>query len=180
MIEIAAAVLVWLGASSIVLADGRRGLALGLGLATAGLAGLAWQAGEGVAVLALAAGGAAAAYRRLGAGPDAWRMMPPGSTPRLVLCIAAGIVALWFAATVTTGSGAALRFGVLAVVVLMAVRVVTSRHPAIVLTAVACLALAIAPAAGLGTGSPDAIVLIAGGLIAFGTMLVRETDPEAA
>ena len=30
-------------------------------------------------------------------GPKGWAMMPPGSTPRLVLAIGAGLVALWIA-----------------------------------------------------------------------------------
>ncbi len=43
MIEVAAGFVAWLGASMVVLADGRRGLALGVAIATLGLAVLVLQ-----------------------------------------------------------------------------------------------------------------------------------------
>ena len=180
MIEIAAATAAWLGACLIVLADGRYGLACGLGLATAGMSALAWQSGAGVGVAALAAGGAAASYQRLRRGPDGWRLMPPGSTPRLVLCIVAGLIGLWFAATVTSGSGSPLRFASLAVIGMLGVRVVTSQESEVVLSAVGCLALAVAVAAGLESGTLGPAACIAAGVVAAGAGLARRTRPKAA
>src|SRR5207237_8346483 len=81
-----AAFAAWLGASLVVLGDGRRALAFGVFLAAAGMTVIAWQSAGPVAAAAIATGGALAAVRRFGSGPAGWRIMPPGSTPRLVLC----------------------------------------------------------------------------------------------
>src|SRR2546429_7317499 len=101
--------------SLIVLADGRRSLALGAALATTGVALVVFQGAGLIDAGALALGGAVMVVRRLTDGPVGWQLMPPGSTPRLVLCIAAGLLALWIAFSVTTGAGAALRFAVMTV-----------------------------------------------------------------
>src|SRR5438477_12215355 len=96
--------------SVVVLADGRRGLALGIVLVTAGLAVIVFQGAGPIAAGALGVGGAAAALRRLTHGPSGWRVMPPGSTPRVVLCVAAGILVLWISFSATTAGDGALRF----------------------------------------------------------------------
>lgn len=127
MIAVAAAFLAWLGASLVVLSDGRRGLALGLAALTIGLAVLAWPAAMAVGAVAITAGGLIAAGQCLRSGPATWEIMPAGSTARLILCIASGLVALWVAAAVTTGTGAPLRFAVLVVLVLMGARMLMSR-----------------------------------------------------
>ena len=178
MIAAVAAFLGWLGVSIIVLADGRRGLAVGLAVATTGLAAIAWQEGDGVAALIVMGGGAAAAVLRYRAGPGGWVVMPPGSTPRLILCVAGGLVALWFAASVTIGPDGATRFAVLSVVGLSGARIVSSREPSSVVTAVATLALAAAVATRLGAGSPGLVPYVAAALIAAGALLlpVRVAD----
>ena len=153
MAEAAGAFLAWLGMSVVVLADGRRGLALGIVLATAGLAVIAFQGAGPIAAAALGVGGAAAALTRLTHGPSGWRVMPPGSTPRLVLCVAAGILALWIAFSATTGGDGALRFAILMVLGLGVARVLTSDEPSTLLTAVALLALGVAATAGIGSVS---------------------------
>ena len=116
MIGAVSALVAWLGVSIIVLADGRRGLAVGLGTASAGLAAIAWHDGDGAAALVVLAGGVAAALLRARTGPEGWALMPPGSTPRLLLCVAGGLVALWFAASVTIGPDGATRFAALSVI----------------------------------------------------------------
>jgi hypothetical protein len=163
-----AAFLAWLGASMIVLADGRRGLALGLAAATAGLAGIAWQDGDGPAGVLVLLGGAMATFQRYRAGPGGWVVMPPGSTPRLILCVAGGLVALWFAASVTVGPDGATRFAVLCVAGLSGVRIVSSREPSTVVTAVAALAIAVAVATHFAGGSPGRMPYIAAALVAAG------------
>ncbi|TMF19680.1 MAG: hypothetical protein E6I35_03105 [Chloroflexi bacterium] len=92
MFEAGAALVAWLGMSLIVLADGRRSLALGAALATTGVALVVFQGAGLIDAGALALGGAVMVVRRLTDGPVGWQLMPPGSTPRLVLCIAAGLL----------------------------------------------------------------------------------------
>lgn len=169
MLEAGAAFVAWLGMSIVVLADGRRGLALGAALASAGLALVALQGVGLIDAGALALGGAVMVARRLNNGPGGWQLMPPGSTPRLVLCIAAGLVALWIAFSVTTGAGAALRFAVMPVVGLSGARVLSSHEPAVLLTAVGLLALAVAAIAGMGETAPDPWPYFAAALVAAGS-----------
>lgn len=169
---ITAAVLAWLGASLGVLADGRRGLALGLAMVAIGLAALEWGAGQTVGALAVAAGGMIGSFQCWRSGPTTWGIMPAGSTPRLVQCIATGLLALWVSASVTNGPGAPLRFAVLAVPVLMAARVLATRDAAVVLTAIASFAMALAVAPSVGTTSPGLAPEIIGGLIAAGVMFM--------
>jgi hypothetical protein len=174
----AAAFAAWLGAAIIVLSDGRRGLALGLGLTTIGFAVLAWIGGDMPAAAAILVGGSFASIQRLRTGPDVWGVMPPGSTPRLVLSIGAGLVALWIATSVMTGPGAQLRFAALSVLGLMAARIVTRSEIAGVLTALAALALCVAMAAGISDTSPGPAPYFMAALIAIvaSVIKVRETS----
>jgi hypothetical protein len=167
-----AAFLAWLGVSIIVLADGRRGLAVGLGTAAAGLAAIAWHDGEGTAALIVLGGGVAAALLRSRTGPEGWSLMPAGSTPRLVLCVAGGLVALWFAASVTIGPDGATRFAALCVIGMSGARIVSSRERSSALTAVAALALATAVATHLGEGSPGLAPYVAAAAIAVVVLLL--------
>lgn len=158
----------WLGASVIVLADGRRGLALGLGLATVGLSAIAWQSAGFVEGAVLFAGGGIAAVVRLRSGGEGWRIMPAGSTPRLVLCVASVFLAWWIAASVATGSGAALRFAVLTTLGLSGARVISSDDPAALMTSVAVLAIGVAVAAAIMGGSPELALYVAAAVMAAG------------
>lgn len=179
MIEAAAAFLVWLGGALVVLADGRRGLALGLALLSAGFAVLEWASGHSVGAVAVLAGGLIGSARGWRSGAT-WGVMPAGSTPRLVLCVASALVALWAAAAVTTGAGAPLRFAVLVALGLLVARVLASRENAVVLTSVACIALALAAAPNLGATSPGPAPAIIGGLIAAGVMFLPASRPQGA
>lgn len=174
----AAAFTAWLGAAMIVLADAKRGLALGLALIAVAFAALAWASGDTLAGAALLAGGAIAAVQRLRSGIDGWGLMPPGSTPRLILVIVAGVLALWIAASVTTGAGAPMRFATLTVLGLMGARVLEGREPPVVLTAVAGMALALALAAGLASTPPGLAPYIAAALIAAGASIVHVAQPH--
>lgn len=156
----------WLGASVIVLADGRRGLALGTVFVAAGASLLAWMYAGTLPAAAVASGGVIAAVGRLRTGAPGWQVMPPGSTPRLLLCVATALVALWVAFTITTGPGAGLRFTALAGVALAAARILWSADQAVQLTAVGVLALAAAVASAVGTSSPDAWPFVAAAILA--------------
>jgi hypothetical protein len=180
MIEAGAALLTWLGAALVVLADGRRGLAAGLGVLALGFSALAITGGEPVAGVAVGVGGAIASFQRWRHGQAGWAIMPPGSTPRLVLCVAAGLLALWVAASITTGPGAPLRFAVMVVIGLMAARVLTARDAPVVITAVAGLALALAEASGLATVSPGLMPYFAGALAAAGSTFLPQSEPHGA
>jgi hypothetical protein len=175
-----AAFAAWLGAAVLIMSDGRRGLALGLALTTSAFTVLVWAGGEPVAAAALLLGGAVAAIRRLRMGPAGWAMMPPGSTPRLVLSIAGGLVALWIATTVMTGPGAQLRFAALAVLVIMVARLLAETRPAAILTALAALAMAVGLAAGIADTGPGPAPYLAAAAIALLVSVVHVAEPDGA
>jgi hypothetical protein len=172
-VSAAAAFAAWLGAALIVLSEGRRGLALGLALVTLGFAGLAIAGGEVEAAVAVVAGGGVAVVQRLRAGRDEWGVMPPGSTARLVLAAAIGLVALWVSTSVMTGPGATLRFATLSVLGLMAGRVLTPSEPPAVVTALSALALSVAMAAGVAVTGPGPAIYVLASIVAAGISLVR-------
>jgi hypothetical protein len=177
-VSAAAAFIVWLGAALLVLSEGRRALALGLAIITVGFAVLA-QAGVGdLAAAAILVGGGFAAGRRFRLGPDAWGVMPSGSTARVVLAAAVGLLALWISTSVMSGPGAPLRFAALSVLGLMAARILTPSEPPAVLTALAAIALSVAAAAGVAGTSPGPAVYVLAAIVAAGISLipVRELD----
>ena len=185
IVEAAAALLAWLGASLVVLADGRRGLALGLALLTAGFAVLALASALPIGAAAVAAGGGIAAWQCWRSPAARWGIMPAGSTPRLVLCIGSGLLGLWIATAVTIGPGAAMRFAVLVVLGLMGARVLSRSELHVVLAGIAGLALALGAAPALDLLSDGTVPDIAGGLIAAGVMALprsghvhRITEPD--
>lgn len=178
MIAAIAALMAWLGASLVVLADGRRGLAAGIGLATIGLFVIAWQNGGLIPAVALFAGGSVAALLEDRASDHKWDIMPAGSTPRVVLCVAVGLIALWFGAYVTTGSGASVRFTVVSVVGLMGARVLSTKDLSVVPAAVAVLAVAIALIAPLVSNSPWPYFV--GAAIAVFVMLMPVSEAHAS
>ena len=177
----AAAFAAWLGAAVIVLSDGRRGLAHGLALIAVAFTILAWAGGEHLAAAAILIGGGVAAIQRSRTGPDVWGLMPPGSTSRLVLSIAGGLLALWVSTSVMTGPGAELSFAALSVLGLMGARILTeSEHAGAVLTALVALALSVAMASGLADAGRGPAPYVVAGLIAFGVSLIRVAEPNAA
>jgi len=157
---------VWLGASLVVVGDGRRGLAAGIALSTLGLAVLAFVTAGAVAGAAIAVGGAIAASRRSLIGPGGWEILAPGSTPRLVLCIATALVAFWIADAVTSGPVASLRFGLITGIALSAARVLSTAEPAAQLSAVAIVALCAASVGAIGSTEPGVWPYVVGGLVA--------------
>jgi len=169
LIEGIAAFVAWLGAALLVLSDARRGLALGIALAASGIAIVVWSTSGPIEAALIAIGGAVAATRRLMIGNDAWGVMPPGSTPRLILCIAGGLLALWIGLGVTGGHSAALRFTVLVTLGLAGARVLSSDDAPAQLSSLAVMALAVAAAAGLSSEAPGPWPYAAAALIAAGS-----------
>jgi hypothetical protein len=165
LFEALAAFVAWLGASVVVLADGRRGLAVGSGLAAAGIVALVLQTSGTVAAAILAAGAAMATAVGWRRGGD-WGLMPAGSTPRIVLCVAGGLLALWVAVSITTGRDPSLRFAVVAVMALVGMRVLSSDDPPVIATSVVTLALIAAAAVGLADSSQGAWLYGAAALVA--------------
>jgi hypothetical protein len=164
----------------IVLADGRRGLAAGIGLVALGFTAIAWAGGAWAGGAFLIIGAAVAVIALLRAGPQDWGIMPAGSTPRLILVVAGGIVALWMAASVTTGPGASLRFASLAVLGLMAARLLQSKAAVPALTGAAGLAMALAGASELGPTDPGFAPYLIAAAITAGALLLPAARSDGA
>jgi hypothetical protein len=178
-VTVAAAFAAWLGASIIVLADGRKGLALGIGLAGAAFAVLVWSAGQPVGGIAILVGGAAAAALRLRSGTAGWGLMEPGSTPRIILTVVTGLVSLWIAASLATGGGTGpLRFAVLATLSLMLARVLQQVGRAVALCAAAGLALGLAGVAALAENGSGVVPYVVAAVIAAGVSALPSVDPN--
>ena len=180
MIQPAAGIVVWLGVSLVVVADGRRGLAAGIALSTLGLSVLAFVTAGAVAAAAIAAGGATAAARRSVSGPAGWEILAPGSTPRLVLCVATALVAFWIADAVTSGPVGSLRFGLMTGIALAAARVLSTDEAAAQLSAVAVVALCAASVGAIGSTEPGVWPYVGGGLVAALVGWFPMRSPSAA
>jgi hypothetical protein len=179
-VTIAAAIVAWAGAAIITLADGRRGLALGIAIVAIGFGALAIANGGWFGGGVLIAGGAVSAIQLARKGNQDWGLMPAGSTPRMILAVVTAILALWVAASLTTGPGGSLRFASVAVLGLMAARLLQAPTALPVLTAAAALAIALAGASGIGTGEPGPAPYVAGALIAAGASFLPAREPRGA
>ncbi len=177
---VAAAFTAWLGAAVIVLSDGRRALAIGLALTAAAFSALAWAGGEHLAAAAIFVGGGAAAVLRSQTGDDVWGVMPPGSTPRLILSLAGGLLALWIATSLMTGPGAPARFAALSVLGLMGARILTETKPPALLTALSALALSVAMVSGMSGAGAGPSPYIAAAVVALGVSVVHAAGPDGA
>ena len=180
MVEAGAGIVAWLGASLVVLGDGRRGLAAGIALAAAGLGAIAWVDAGPIAAAAIAVGGSVATAGRLRTGAAGWRIMPPGSTPRLVLCIAVGLVGLWLAFAITTGAGAGTRFAALTCLVLPPARILWSDETPVQITATGVLALAVAAGSSAASGPANVWPYIAAAVLAGAAAWLPLRTPSAA
>jgi hypothetical protein len=176
----AAAFMAWIGASIVVLSDGRRGLALGIAVSTVGIAILAKDSVGSIAATALAAGGSIAAVRVFFAGPRGWGIMPAGSTPRLVLCIASALAVFWIAGAVISGAGASLRFAAIAVITLAAGRVLITMGIEVLLAATALLALGAGLASAAGPASSGPWPYLAGAAVAAAVVWLPARGTRAA
>jgi hypothetical protein len=164
-----AAVAAWTGASVLVLSEGRRALAAGLAVFGIGLAvAVAFTAPVPAAVLA--AGSLAAAALRLRDGRPGWRMLPPGSTPRLILCLGVGVIGGFAATSLIAGPGpgparAAAALGG----VMTAARLLSTTHRDAALTSASALCLVMGGVAAL-IGTDTALTVA--GFAALGAVAV--------
>lgn len=171
---LAGAAVACLGVTLLTVADGRRGLALGLAAAVAGLAVAAAAAGhQPVAVAALLAGGLVGAVLRLRGGQPGWGFLPPGSTPRLV-----GVLLVLVAAGLAAGAGlgspaGAARLAALVVAVLACGRILAGDQRWVALAAASALAVGLGALGG-------AAALFAGGVAAAVLGAIDGAEPAAA
>jgi hypothetical protein len=175
-----AAIAAWLGGSIVMFSDGRRGLALGVAVAAAGLGVLALSAGHGAAGAALLAGGGIAAVLCLRGTPEGWGVMPAGSTPRLILCIVTGLLALWIAAVITSGGDTGLRFAVPAVIGLAGLRVLLGAHQAAATAAASVTALALGAGTMLAADATPIAACAIAALVAAGLQTIPRPEADGA
>ena len=172
--------LAWVGAALVVLSDGGRGLALGLALVGLGLGleigvPLGWAAG-----LLLAGGGVLAALPHFGSRARGWRLMRPGSTPRLMLCVVVGGAMLWAGGSLLGGPGAApVRMAVMLVSGIAGARLLTAMSRDAALAAAGALALGLGAGGAMEGGLPVLPAIGAGVLTALGTGLIGGARPDA-
>jgi hypothetical protein len=151
----------WLGASVTALSEARRGLALGLVLTGAGLAVVELATHRPLAALLLAISAVLAALLRLRDGSVGWGVLPAGSTPGIVLSVAVLVGSLVLAGTVLGGSGSAAVVAPLAVSVLAAVRLLSSRSRQAALATASALALGLGALGGTGDVVAGSLVAVA-------------------
>lgn len=173
----AAAFAAWLGGAILVLADGRRGLALGLAVMAAGLGGVAFAAGQPFTGAALLAGGLVGAALRWRTGPDGWGLMEPGSTPRIILTVVIGLAALYFAASLSSGEGAAVRFAPMACIALAGARLLQGAERGAALTVASGLVLALGAGSVLGSSASLPAAVVAA-VIAAGASALPAAEPH--
>ncbi len=137
------AALAWVGASLLVLSEARRGVALGLGITALGIGLLAGVERGLPAAAALGGGGVLAAALRLRDGGRGWGVLPPGSTPRVIMSLAALLLSALVGGSMMTGPGGAGRVAALTVGGLACARLLTTHRRASALSAAAAMALAL-------------------------------------
>jgi hypothetical protein len=166
-----ATLLAWLGAAIMILSDGRRGLAAGLSLAGLGLA-LGLAVHDRAAAAAVAAGAVAGALLGLRRGARGWRLMPPGSTPLVILsaiCLVVGLAG----GSLVAGPAAPARVAATTVILLSGARLMGAPRREAALAAAAALALAIG---SLGAGA----AAVMGAVAALGLNALPERPSIAA
>jgi len=166
------ALVAWLGAAAITVSDGRRALALGIGLGGAGLTLTALlQAGvAAAAVLAFAT--ALSAGLRLRSGEPGWRVLQPGSAPRLILALLVLPLSAFVALSLIPADGGATRLAALTVAGLGAGRMLSGASRTAALTGGAVLALGLAPLSGPVGLAAGAIVSVV-----VSSLPARELEP---
>jgi hypothetical protein len=143
----------WLGAAMLVLADARRGIAVGLLLAALGLAIIRATEHDAIDAGLLLAGGLLAAIVGLRRNKRrGWGLLQAGSTPRIVLSVVVGGVALWLSVGMLDGPGEPLaRAAAVIVMALGAGRLLGVHDPRAALAAASMIALGVGTIAALAT-----------------------------
>jgi hypothetical protein len=161
LLTVSAMLLAWLGAAAVIVSDGRRAIAFGLSLTGVGLAGLALLAGDSWGGVALLAGGLGAGALRLRDGTPGWRIMPLGSTPRIILSLVGLAAGALVGVYLVSGPDAPRRVAALAVCGLSLARLVTADRRAAGLGAACALSLALGTFGGLDAHAVGAAVAVA-------------------
>ena len=154
----AAVGLTWLGGAVLLNSDARRGLALGLLIAGAGLGASQWAAGQPAAAVASTVGGVLAAALRLRDGETGWRLVPAGATPRVVLSLVTLVVLLLIFTSLKASTP--LLVASVAAAVLAAARLLTAETRPVAMSGAAALALALAGTGGAGVATAAAVVAV--------------------
>ena len=176
VVVIGAVVVAWLGGAFLVLSDARRGIALGLALYGLGLAGTVLD--QPVAALELALAGLVVAGLRLRDGRPGWGTLPPGSTPRLLLCVVSGVLCAFAGASLLEAPGSApARVAILLGGAMGAARLLSTLHRESALASTSALVLALGAAEALSGGATSATVVAAAALAAI--LLGIRPAPEA-
>jgi hypothetical protein len=181
LLGIAAVVVAWLGGAFLVLSDARRGVALGLALYALGLAVTLFDTPP--AALALGLAGVAAVGLRLRDGSPRWGTLPPGSTPRLLLCVVSGVLAGFVGVSILEGPGPApVRIVILLGGAMGAARLLSTQRREAALASTAAMTLAVGAAAA-AVGGPAASTVVAAAAVAvvlLGVLPAAETEARGA
>jgi hypothetical protein len=167
---LAAGALAWFGATVTSLAEARRGLALGLVLTGAGLAGVI-AGSRPLDALLLAGAAVGTALLRLRDGRAGWALLPPGATPGIVLSIVVLVASVLLAGTFLQGPMSVGALAPLAVALVAALRLLAVDDRASALAAGAALALALG---AFGTTS----AILTGGLVALALGAIPAAEAE--
>jgi hypothetical protein len=174
-LAVSATLVAWMGAAIVAVSDGRRGLALGLVLTGAGLAGVALLAGDPPSAVALLlSGGLGAGALRLRDGPSGWGILAPGSTPRIVLSLGALAAGAFVGISLTGVPGALGRVAPLAVCGLAVARLLSADRRVAAVAAASAMALALGTMGGLAAQAAGAAVAVA-----LSAVPVAESVPRA-
>jgi hypothetical protein len=112
-----------------------------------------------------------AALLRLRDGSAGWGLLPPGSTPGIVASVAVLVASILLAGTVLQGPNSASTVAALAVALVSATRLLSTRSRQVALAVGSTLALALGAFGGLG----DAV---AGGLVALALSAIPAAEVE--
>jgi hypothetical protein len=157
------AAVAWFGAAMLLLADGRRGICVGLIVTALGEAAIAVASGQTAVAILLVAGAGIGGLLRLKDGQLGWGLLAPGSTPRLVLSILT-LVGVLVVVESVQGSTPGL-FATLAVSVLGISRLTSTQRRSGALGGAALLALGVALLGGVPAAIAAAVAIVTIGLV---------------
>jgi len=175
-VTIAGGLLAWLAMSVLVLSEGRAGLGVGLAGAAVGIG--ATLAADWPPALVLGLAGLLAAALRARDGTPGWGILPPGSTPRVILCAVAGAACAWIGAGLISGAEAPARATLLAVIVLAVARLLTTHKREAALAAGSALALAVGDLGGLASKDLALGLAAAAGVAALALSLLPAAEAQ--